>query len=319
MTLVALVIPLAAACTGENHDGVVSDAEPAQVDGTQLWAQLPTGRVTVTVGKAVRTIPGDEVVGGKPVEADSGREFLPVAVVYDDLVGVPYDAPQAEVSPEKETDLALHVGDRSYRIPFDRDTTRSYIELPSSTGGDVSLDVAFDGVSQSVDAAGRRDLGEAAGLYDASTRMELQSCGGEEGSRLDGGDRSWLRTCRYNLWEYPYVEGLGWASKREPGTTWVVATAQTWLRADQLDADGMTCRPAAMGGSILVRVDGRSSTQELPVQANNLGNGHGLGAKEAFLLAPADQHDLEVTSTWGCRLGDRSADRKFVDRVKAPS
>jgi hypothetical protein len=313
LALVALVAPLAAACSNGGHDGLVPGAVPDSVSGSEMWVQLPTGRVTVTVGDPVRTIPGGEVVGRKAIEAGDGREFLPVGVSYDDIVGVPFDAPQDATDPDELTRLDLHVGDKAYRVPFDSVGTLSYLEVPTAGDDALSLDVAFDGVSQSVDSAGKRETGDAAaGLYDASTRAELLSCG-------EGATDQAARTCRYNLWEYPYVEGLGWASKRTSGTTWVVVTAQTWLRADQLPVDGKTCRAVAMGGSIRVRVDGEAGTAELPVDANNRAGGHGLGAKVAFLVPHADQHELEVTSTWGCRLGDRSADREFVDRVSASS
>lgn len=306
--VVALLAPLASACSSETHDGLVPDARPADVDGTQLWVQLPTGRVTVTVGAPVSTIPAAEVGGGQAIDAGGGREFLPVAVAYDDLVGVPHDAPQADTDPTELTRLDLHVGERTHRVPFAEGGRTSYLEVAKGASDDLRLDVAFDGVAQSVDAAGQRVTGVAAGLYDASTRTALESCGEQV-----------ERTCRYNLWEYPYVEGLGWASQRQPDATWVVATAQTWLRADQVRVGGEACRPAAMGGSIAVRVDAGTPTEELSVAPNRRAGGHGLGARAAFLLAPADHHTLEVASTWGCRLGDRSADREFVDRVSAPS
>ncbi|MBM7519037.1 hypothetical protein [Nocardioides nitrophenolicus] len=305
--LVALLAPLATACAGEvRRDGPVPDARPAAVQGTELWAQLPTGRVTVTVGAPVRTIPGAEVSGGQAVDAGRGREFLPVAVAYDDLLGVPYDAPQADTDPTELTRLELHVGERGYRVPFVEVGRTSYLEVPTGAADQLSLDVEFDGVTQSVDAAGERVTGLAEGLYHASTRTTLESCG----------DRD-ERTCRYDLWEYPYVEGLGWASQRRPDATWVVVTAQTWLRADQVRVDGEACRAEALGGSIRLRVDGEPATAELSVPANVRPGGHGLGAKDAFLVAPAPTHELEVTSTWGCRLGERSADREFVDRVSA--
>ncbi|GAA1538845.1 hypothetical protein [Nocardioides humi] len=320
VAVAAMVASLTAACSDPEHDGVVADARPAQVAGMDLWAQLPTGRVTVTVGDPVRTIPGDEVAGGKAIDAAGDREFRPVRVAYVDLEGAPASAPQdPSVDPAELTTLTLHVGDGAYRLPFSGTGEASYLEVAKTSGADFALDVEFDGVVQSVDAAGNRETGAAAGLYDAGTGLDLASCGEQEEDTPAGVDPASVRTCRYDLWEYPYVEGLGWASARDPEATWVVATAQTWLRADQIQVDGRPCRAAAMGGTLRVRVDGQPQTAELPVDANRRAGGHGLGARGAFLLPAADQHELEVTSTWGCRLGDRSEDVEMVDRVSAPS
>ncbi|MBM9459652.1 hypothetical protein JK386_07035 [Nocardioides sp. zg-536] len=286
--------------------------------GPTLWVQLPTGRVRLTVGGQVRTIPAAQVASGEAIEADGDRAFVPIRVEYRDLEGTPATAPQdPAVDPAELTRVSLVIGGASYPVPFSAADELSYLEVEQSSDDGLSLEVEFDGVPQSVDESGRRDEGESAGLYDASTRLELLSCGEETEDRPEGAGAAPVRTCRYDLWQYPYLEGLGWASQAEPGAIWAVATAQTWLRADQVRGQGGGCRPGAMGGSARLSLDGQQAIEELPVVANQRAGGHGLGARAAFLVTPSPEHDLEIVSTWGCRLGDRSQDQAFVDRVSA--
>lgn len=313
---VAVLASMGAGCTREDDGGRLADARPAQVTGTTLWAQLPTGKVSVTIGKPVSRIPGDQVVGGEALEAAEDREFLPVQVDYADLEGTPADAPQdPAVDPADLTTLAVVLASHSYPVPFSDVREASYLDVAKASDAEPALEVGFDGVQQSVDAAGHRETGEAAGLYDASTRVDLVSCG-EQGADTPEGVS---RTCRYALWEYPYVEGLGWASKRTADATWVVVTAQTWLRADQIRSGEQVCRPTAMAGNSEVRVDGQPATGELPVAGNRRGGGRGLGSRGAYLLVPADQHGLEITSRWRCRIGEDITKVEFVDRVTSPS
>lgn len=309
---VAVVVTLAAACALEDDGSRLADARPAQVTGTTLWAQLPTGKITVTVGEPVTRIPGAEVVGGKALEAGDDREFLPVQVDYTDLEGTPADAPQdPAVDPADLTTLAVVLADQSYPLSFSDGPEASYLDVAKAPGAEPGLEVGFDGVQQSVDAAGHRETGEAAGLYGASTRLDLQSCG-EQGADSPAGAS---RTCRHALWEYPYVEGLGWASMRNAEATWVVVTAQTWLRADQIRSGGQACRTSAMAGNAEVRVDGQPAAADLPVAENRRGGGRGLGARGAFLLPSAEQHEVEITSRWRCRIGEDITKVEFVDRV----
>lgn len=310
------VLLLCAACTTDVQDAL-ADATPAEVDGTSLWVQLPTGRLTVTVGEPVDSIPADEVTDGDVIEADEDHVFLPVRVVHDDLDGVPGSAPQADIDPRTVTQVVLDVGSGVVDVPFETLDDRSYLEV-EQVGG-LELEVTFDGVSQRVDERGRRTPGVATGLYDASQRTALRPCGNELEQVPDGVDPRPLRTCRYELWEYPYVEGIGWASTTDDEMTWVVATAQTWLRADQIRLGSQSCDVDAMSGTLTLRVDGAAPDVELPVDANVRAGGRGLGARAAFRLPAADTHVLEAASDWTCQVGDRSAGASHEDRVTARS
>ncbi|TNM40407.1 hypothetical protein FHP29_10135 [Nocardioides albidus] len=310
---------LVAGCSDDEPRGVVPDARPAQVSGTELWAQLPTGRVTLTVGAPVRTIPGDEVVGGAAIDADDDAEFLPVAVDYGRLEGVPWSAPLGSTDPEELTKLAVEVGGRSYPVPFDDVGGRSYVEVPAGADDDLALEVTFDGVTQRIDAAGKRELGKAAGLYDATERTGVVSCGEWDVDRPGGAPRATARRCGYDLWEYPWVAGRGWAAEREAGATWVVATADMWLRADEIRSGSTACESDDLDGRLLLRVDGRDRTDDVRAETGHPPGAGRLVAQEVFLLPPAPQHDLEITSTWTCRIGDHDVEREFVDRVNAPS
>jgi hypothetical protein len=260
----------------------------------------------VTVGDPVRTIPAAET-GGEPIDAPGDRAFRPVEVAYRDLDGVPYDAPQsATVRPEELTRLALVIDGTAYPVRFTgASSATSYVTVARGGASDPALRVEFDGVTQEVDAAGRRDTGAAAGLYRASTRTLLASCG-----------RSEVRRCDYDLWEYPWVEGLGWASARRPGATWVVALVQTWLRADRIRSGAAVCDADDLTGELAVTVDGARADERLDAPHPTYRGQPELAARGAYLLPPAAEHRLEVTSRWSCRFGDTSVARTVVDRAR---
>ncbi|MFD1246651.1 hypothetical protein ACFQ3F_02510 [Nocardioides ginsengisoli] len=312
---------LAAGCSSP-HAGVVADARPGSVTGRTLWAQLPTGRLTLTVGEPVTTIPGDEVVGGKDVRADDGRSFVPVEITYHDRVGVPWNAPVASrksADPAALTKVALVLGGEAHALELPRVTTRSYVETTSADAKrSPALKVDFDGVAQSVDAAGKRVTGEAAGLYTASTRRSLVSCGRHDATRPPGAPRALGRRCDYDLWESPWLAGRGWAFEKRPGTTWVVATGDVLLRPDELRRGARTCSPDELTGTLRLQVDGASLTDDLVHQQLQPPGFGRLVAQDAFLLPPATDHELELTSTWRCRIAGRTVEQTFVDRAAQP-
>ena len=322
VAVAALVLATASACTSEHDDdGVVADASPAVVSGTALWAQLPTGRLTVTVGAAVRTIPGAEVIGGRPIEAGDGRAFVPVELAYDDRAGVPWNAPlgsRKTADPAALSTVTLVLGDDAHRLAFPRVADRWYVETTvRDADRQPELRVAFDGVEQTVDAAGRRTTGEAAGLYTASTRRELVSCGRHDATRPKGAPRALGRSCAYDLWEFPWLAGRGWAADPRPGTTWVVATGDVWLRADELRDGVEACAPEDLTGSLRLRVDDTDLTDDLVHEVLRPPGFGRLTAQDAFLLPTAPEHRLELTSSWRCRIGDRTVERSDVDRATA--
>jgi hypothetical protein len=64
-------------------DDVLVDAHPEAVTGTEMWVQLPTGRLVVTVGEPVTTIPASESLvhedgAAQELTAGDGQVFLPV-------------------------------------------------------------------------------------------------------------------------------------------------------------------------------------------------------------------------------------------------
>ncbi|HWI43415.1 MAG TPA: hypothetical protein VNS81_07325 [Nocardioides sp.] len=311
---------LLAGCSSDDAADRLADARPRQVAGTELWAQLPTGRVTVTVGDPVTTIPGDEVAGGDAIEAGDGHAFRPVQVAYDDLAGVPWNAPQdPAVEPGDLTRLTLDVGEDSARVPFGDGSGRSYVEVARDAGSDLALEVEFDGVAQRVDAAGRREAGDAQGLYDdLTTPGRLSSCGEQAADRPEGAPAAVGRTCEYDLWSYPWLEGLGWASKRTSGATWVVATARTWVRADELRAGGEHCEAAGLQGATTLSVDGREPDEELTAKSFPVSGGRQLLEQDAFALPAASRHRLRITSTFRCRFSGETVDLPLVTTVTVP-
>jgi len=216
-----------AASAGEVVVGHASD----DVTGDSTFVLLPTGRIDLTVGDPTEKLT-DEQVGNVP-RAPDGGSFIPVAWAHDPFgeSGVPIGVIGAE--PQEAQVTLVAGGTRAdlgspYRVVGDSGTADTgvstmYVAVDQGPDdvGDVSFEVTYDGLTQTVSpATGDRDAGAAAPLYDEPT------IGVEAPCTSEGFATSQVQpdvSCVVNTPQRtPYLPGHGWA---DDGRTFVLVTA----------------------------------------------------------------------------------------------
>jgi len=322
VALAAVVV--AAGCSAGDGDrgGVVDGAKPEAVHGKPLWVQVPTGRVSVTVGEPTTTIPAAETRGGSPLSADDGHTFVPVKVQYDEGRGTQDRAHfDPDIRAEDLTSLTVEVDGEEHRVPFDGLPATSYVDVHATelAAKDVVVAVDFDGVTQRVSGDGTRETGEAAGLYELGAEPRMVSCGEAPatGPSAAPGDKG--RTCVVGAYDYPYILGLGWASERQPGHTWTFVTARTWLRADEIHTRQQVCERGDMRGGGTLRVD--RATAEETREAITAPSGMGLQVyqQQVFLLPTSTRRNIEVERTYRCEVAGKILSREVNGRARVVS
>lgn len=238
-----VVLPTFAACGGDSGDVEAGDIVDARTDdqfvsdGQASSIALPIGRLEISAGRPTTKLSADDTAQLEAIDAPDGSAFVPITWQYDAGTFGDYDA-YLESDATPVVDL---VADKAtYRIPAPEPSgsgADSFYVLVAGDGKDASLEVDFDGVTQSVDlATGDRDEGAAAGLYDLKPRRErTASCTADSEfdikppSRLSDYACSVTRAARL-----PYAGGQ-WA---EDGETWLAVTVRTTLRRyDQINTD----------------------------------------------------------------------------------
>lgn len=198
-----------------------------EVTGDSAYVLLPTGRIDLTVGQPVDEVTADEAGDGDAHAAPDGGTFVPVRWTHDPFGegAVPIGVLGAD---PKEADVVLTSGGAEadlgspYQLAGDQGTTDTgvgtmYVAVPGD-GEDVSFEVTYDGLTQTVDpATGDRDAGAAAPLYGDPTMGTEAPC------TTDGfaaGDVVPDVSCVVDAPQRtPYLPGHGWA---EDGHTWVL-------------------------------------------------------------------------------------------------
>lgn len=191
--------------------------------GRSTDVRVPWGRLQVTLTEPVDTVEDE----GRTLE---GR-FLGIQVELRDTEDVvPVDRlPDASlVDPE----FTLVADEESWELPalagwadgeqVDPGARRQYVAVPADAE-EVTLEMTYDGVTQTVDAA-TADVttGDAAPLYDAPFPAPGAPCGDQlwstGASAVEGAASGcFVRSSATR----PYVAGLGWAPE---GSRWLVVT-----------------------------------------------------------------------------------------------
>jgi hypothetical protein len=201
------------------------------VTGDSSFVLLPTGRIDLTVGDPTEKLTEEQV--GEVHRAPDGGSFLPVSWTHDPFgesgvpVGVlgaePQDAQVTLVAGETRADLGS-----PYRVVGDTGTADTgvstmYVAVDRAPGdaGDVSFEVTYDGLTQTVSpATGERDAGVAAPLYDEPTIGVEAPCASEGFSTPQVQPDV---SCVVNAPQRtPYLPGHGWV---EEGRTFVLVSA----------------------------------------------------------------------------------------------
>lgn len=241
--LVLALTPALAAC-GEDPgpsagDVVAARSDDQFVDGRQSRLNLPTGQLVVNLGDATDTVGATDTRQREDLTAAAGSTFLPITWRYDvDTYGDLTDYVAADGNPT----FTLVTDGADYRLPPPNPSgvdAESFYVVVAGDGEDPTLEVEFDGVTQTLDlATGDRDEGQAAGLYDLKTRTaKTRSCADDvtydkEPVRPPGFNCTTTTAARL-----PYAAGE-WAAD---GRSWVVVSVTTsLLRWDRVAADGQS-------------------------------------------------------------------------------
>ena len=212
------------------------------VTGDSSFVLLPTGRIDLTVGDPTGELT-EEQVGDAP-RAPDGGSFLPVSWAHDPFgeSGVPIGVIGAE---PQEAQVTLVVGETRadlgspYRVVGDTGTADTgvstmYVAVDQAPDdvGDVSFEVTYDGLTQTVSpSTGDRDAGAAAPLYDEPT------IGVEAPCTSEGFATPRVQpdvSCVVNAPQRtPYLPGHGWA---EEGRTFVLVSA--FFAVDSVEVGG---------------------------------------------------------------------------------
>jgi len=302
---------------GGSGDALV-DARPESVTGSEMWVQLPTGRLTVTVGEPVTTIPADQShvrEDGVPQEitADDGQVFLPIEIEPEPGAGVPgviYQSATREDTVQPE--VSIRVGDEEFPLGTTEEvgTQPVYARVDESDGSPIGVAVDFAGVTQSVDQDGARETGAAAGLYDLPDELEQRPC---RGAWTTDPEATVTVDCTYVVGHYPYLAGLGWAHEQEPGRTWAFVATTTALGSADL-AGGRRCDAVGLEGSGTAALDGEDAAADLTtVNTPTTADGSFVSLSQAFPVEEgATRHDLTVERTYPCRTGGEARELRLT-------
>ncbi len=237
------LLPVLAAC-GDDDDSVkVGDIVDARRDdqfiegGKASSVALPFGRLEISAGRPTTTLAADTTAQLLEVDAPEGSAFVPITWQYD--VGT-FGKYEEFVEAEGTPVIELLADRASYRLPAPESSgsgSDSFFVLVSGDGEDASLEIEYDGVTQTLDlATGDRDEGAAAGLYDLKSPKErTSSCADAADFDLSATERLQDFDCKVTTpVRLPYAGGA-WADE---GRSWLALTLSTTLRRyDRLSKD----------------------------------------------------------------------------------
>lgn len=224
----ALTGVLAAGCGlvgGDTRAGDTFAARtPSVVAGADTFVQLPGGRVALTIGTPVEHLDAGDLGEGEAADAPEGGGFVGLSWRYDAGAGVPPWHKAVLVGDDVAAEVTLVAGSERYPLgpPETGEPEALFVAVDDTDA--ISVEVAFDGVAQTVTASGDRDPGTAEPLYDdadgARARPTLNDCAEQD---FDSGATVEL-TCSAEVTTLPYVVDAGWAPA---GQTWALVRLET--------------------------------------------------------------------------------------------
>ena len=279
-----LLSPLLASCGDDESSASAGDIIKARVDnqfknGKEAVVALPTGRLLIHASKPVESASSDDTRTREKVDAPEGGVLVPISWQYDPWNKGRLDAIIATTD-NPTVDLVAD-GDH-YRLPppqLDDDGGESFYVIVDGEAKARSLEIDFDGVTQTVNLAnGRTDEGDAAALYDVDEgALKKEPC--DEEQWFDSATVVAEFGCdRFGPVLTPYAAGK-WAPE---GSLWLAVTVQTGMRVY-----GVT---NGLGGG--ARYTPRDVRLKPTID----------GEKPAFVVSTDDKYDLcpvPVTSACG--------------------
>jgi hypothetical protein len=282
---------------------------PDVSDGIEV--RLPSGPAYFRVDDDLSAVPDDEAPGmledepvaegGRLLRLAWGRKFLGYG---SDLREVMTGSTVEDVGLDVELTVVAD-GQRVEvpevgRLDGIGDPDHVYVGLPGGAD-DVTLEVAYDGVTQTVDLTTQEvEPDRAAGLYDVPLSGESEF--GDGGGHCPYPDREQGLEISFacgvlDSWQVPYVDGLGWAGA---GRSWLVADASStlmslwWISGN----DYTDYRTRLRSWQVLA--DGSDPVGTLP---RHLGN-QPQDKRLVFAVEPGPRHRIDFRASFvGRRIG----------------
>lgn len=185
-SILLLLCALLVACGEEKDTTKTGDIIKARLDdqfkdGEEATVTIPTGRLLIHAAEPVDRASTEETRTRQAVAAPAGAVLVPISWQYD-----PWDKRRLDgiIDSASTPIVALVIDSRSYRLPppqVDDEGGESFYVVVDGDAEDRSLEIDFDGVTQSVDlVTGRVDKGDAAALYDIEAgALKKESCDDE--------------------------------------------------------------------------------------------------------------------------------------------
>ncbi len=257
---------LLAACDDEAESTKAGDIINARLDdqfksGREAIVRIPTGQLLIHAADPVGSASSDETRTREKVSAPSGGTLVPISWQYD-----PWASDRLYgILDSTDTPIVDLVSDgEHYRLrppTPDAEGGESFYVVVDGDAEERSLEIAFDGVTQSVNLKnGRTDKSSAAGLYDISDdRLKKKGCDEEK----------WFESAKTSA-EFscdligpvltPYAGGE-WAPD---GSLWLALTVETTLRGYSLvDLLGGGARYSATSVKVKAKIDDEKPEFEL--------------------------------------------------------
>ncbi len=314
LLLVLLLLPSAgcAVLTGKSAEpgDIVVGRDADQVTGTDAEVRVPVGGITFTLGEPLSEVAEDQTSDLQERRAPDDGSFVPLAWQIDDSA-LPSYALVMATRPEPIT-LDLVTGGETIQVSpnLARERGPVYVAVPGD-GENVSLEVGYDGVTQSVDAAsGEREAGLAAPLYDLPEAPgPAPDCPGR--GWLDDPQIDYRVTCTVgDHIVLPYLPELGWAAESR---SWVIV-------ATEVDLRDVTWQP--VGGGPPVEYDVRSGADASSLDASaavdlleETSNGEQTLVRQVFEADQGGPLDLEVGRDYELRAAG-SRDGEHPDQLE---
>jgi hypothetical protein len=292
--LALLTAVAAGGCGDDRADdaAVVPAAESLSIRGDEVEVMLPSGQFVFTVTEPRDELSGSDASDGESREAPDGQQYVGLAWDWEGMAGRAFSLLNHDVPPEVASVSVLAGGDEVEVFQLDtqdgRPAGRAWVLVPDDA--DLTLEVTYDGHTQSVDlASGEVDAGVAKGFYDLATYDV--DCP-DQGPGAGRGGLQYRIDCTVGeVVAAPYVADLGWADE---GETWLLVQVELQLGEARFTAgtEQARYRVAREDGAVTV---GNGDAVEL-WQAEGLSDG--FGATYAVPVPVDGPWQLDITRSY---------------------
>lgn len=238
VVLAALTVAALVSCGDEAAPDEVLAGQDRELRGDQAMIQLPHGQLRFTVTDA-EPVSADELTDND--QKPSG-EYVGLDWEWKPGAGVPGNLSGYLIADQVPAELSVKVGGTTHKIGPTY-TTKSGVSIAgprfvpaddATTAGDVRLDVAFDGLTQTVQGDGSdRSAGAAEPLYSLPESGTVADCV----TKLSPAQVRGEPTCDAATVRLPYVTDLGWAAD---GTSWLAVDLSVLLTSYDAAGDEHT-------------------------------------------------------------------------------